>query len=90
MALCSESTGTMSAPQRSAWAMTSSPAQTRVSLLARAMRFFCRMAARVGSRPTLPITAVTTVSAWGSWAASSRPSGPSATRISVSDSRRRS
>ena len=82
MALCSESTGTISAPQRAASAITSSPAQTSVSLFASAMRFFCAMAASVGSRPTLPLTAVTTVSACGSCAASSRPSGPSATRTS--------
>ena len=31
--------------------MTSSPAQTRVSLLARPMRFFSRMAANVGFNP---------------------------------------
>ena len=43
--------------------MTSSPAQTRVSLLARAMRFFPSMAASVGRRPTAPDTAVTTQSA---------------------------
>ena len=89
MAECSESTGTISAPQRSASAITSSPAHTSVSLLARAMRFFSRIAASVGSSPTLPMTAVTTVSASGSVAASRSPSGPAATRISVSDSRSR-
>ena len=43
--------------------MTSSPAQTRVSLLARPMRFFRRMASSVGFRPSIPTTAVMTQSA---------------------------
>ena len=84
MAECSESTGTISAPYVSAASITSWPAQTSVSLLARAMRFFSRMAARVGRRPTMPTTAVTTVSASGQTAASSRASGPPRTRVSVS------
>ena len=87
MAECSLSTGTISAPKRSAASMTSCPAQTRVSLLARAMRFFASMAARVGFRPTMPTTAVTTVSASGSTAASSSPSGPPITFVPVSASR---
>ena len=62
MAECSESTGTISAPFSAARAITMSPAQTRVSLLARAMRFLASMAARVGFRPTAPDTAVTTQS----------------------------
>ena len=45
--------------------MTSSPAHTSVSLLARAIRLPARMAASVGRRPTIPTTAVTTVSARG-------------------------
>ena len=77
----------ISAPHRAASCMTSSPAQTSVSLLARAMRFRSRMAASVGRRPIMPDTAVTTVSALGSVAASSRPSIPEATRIVVSASR---
>ena len=67
MAECSESTGTISAPYFLVSAITSSPAHTRVSLLAKAMRFFLRMAASVGSSPTLPMTAVTTVSASASY-----------------------
>ena len=61
-ALCSESTGTISAPYLSAASITSSPAHTSVSLLASAMRLPFSMAASVGRSPTLPITAVTTVS----------------------------
>ena len=64
--------------------MTSSPAQTRVSLLARAMRFFSAIAARVGLSPTAPETAVTTQSLSESVAASRSPSIPTPTRMSVS------
>ena len=84
MAECSESTGTISAPAASAASMTNSPAQTRVSLLARAMRFFSLMAARVGFNPTIPTTAVTTVSASGIVAASIRASKLPMTFVSVS------
>ena len=84
MAECSLSTGTISAPQRADSLMTSSPPQTRVSLLARAMRFFSWMAAKVGSRPIMPTTAVSTVSASGRVAASNRPVRPEATRVLVS------
>ena len=87
MAECSESTGTISAPKRSAASITSSPAQTRVSLLARAMRFFSLMAASVGFSPTIPTTAVTTISASGNIAASSSPSGPPTTLVEVSANR---
>ena len=84
MAECSESTGTISAPFSFARAMTRSPAQTSVSLLARAMRFFASIAASVGRRPTAPDTAVTTQSLSSSVAASIRPSMPEPTRMSVS------
>ena len=84
MAECSESTGTISAPFSFARAMTRSPAHTSVSLLARAMRFFASMAARVGLSPTAPDTAVTTQSLSERVAASIRPSMPEPTRISVS------
>ena len=84
MAECSLSTGTISAPWVFAAAMTSSPAQTSVSLLARAMRFFARMASSVGRRPIAPETAVTTQSLSSSDAASIRPSSPLPTRTSMS------
>ena len=84
MAECSESTGMISAPLSRARCITSVPAQTRVSLFARAMRFFSSMAASVGRRPTAPETAVTTQSLSASVAASIRPSMPEPTRISVS------
>ena len=84
MAECSLSTGTISAPQRSASLITSSPAQTSVSLLAKAIRFFSRMAANVAFNPTMPTTAVTTVSASGITAASTRASVPANTFTDVS------
>ncbi len=89
MAECSESTGTISAPFSFARAITSSPAHTKVSLLARAMRLPQSMAARVGFSPATPTMAVTTVSALGRAAASSSPSGPDRTCTSVSASRTR-
>ena len=61
--------------------MTSSPAQTKVSLLARPMRFPARMAANVGFKPTMPTTAVMTQSTCGSVAASIRPSSPHVTLV---------
>ena len=76
MAECSESTGTISAPFSVARAVTKGPAQTIVSLLARAMRLPPSMAARVGASPAMPTTAVTTVSAWGRAAAAKTPSSP--------------
>ena len=84
IAECSESTGTISAPVSFARRITSSPAQTRVSLLARAMRLRASMAARVGFSPTAPDTAVTTQSVSGRVAASIRPSMPLPTRMPVS------
>ena len=89
MAECSESTGTISAPFSLARSITSSPAHTRVSLLARAMCLPPSMAARVGRSPATPTMAVTTVSAWGRAAASSSPSGPDSTLVPVSASRTR-
>ena len=88
MAECSESTGMISAPQRCASRMTSSPAQTSVSLFASAMRLPRSMAASVGRRPIMPDTAVTTVSAESSKAAASSPSIPPATLIFISERRR--
>ena len=76
MALCSLSTGTISAPVSAARAMTMLPAQTRVSLLARAMRRFRPMASSVGRRPTAPDTAVTTQSVSCQDAAMRSPSSP--------------
>ena len=87
IAECSLSTGTISVPQRSASSITSVPAHTSVSLLARAMRFFSRMAARVGCKPTMPTTAVTTVSASSSTAASISAAVPANTFTGVSAKR---
>ena len=62
MAECSLSTGRMGA--RKVWAscVTSSPATTSVSLLARAMSLRARMACMVGNRPAKPTSAVSTTS----------------------------
>ena len=87
MALCSESTGSSSAPRQRTSSITSSPAQTRVSLLAKARRLPAFRAARAGRRPTAPDMAATTVSASGRAAASSSPVMPAATRTGVSASR---
>ncbi len=84
MAECSESTGRSLTPFFFASAVTSAPAQTRVSLLARAMVFPASMAARVGSSPAMPTTEVSTVSADGRVTASSSASLPPRTRTEVS------
>ena len=85
IAECSESTGTISAPYFFASAMTSSPAQTRVSLLARPMRFFRRMASSVGFRPSIPTTAVMTQSASSMEAAWRSPPSPHSTSTGRSE-----
>ena len=84
MAECSESTGMISAPDARAAACMSCPAQTMVSLLARAMRLFSWMAVSVGRRAAKPHTAATTVSACGSAAASHSASLPASTLIFIS------
>ena len=76
IAECSESTGMISALYFFASAITSWPAQTRVSLLARPMRLWARIAAKVGFNPTMPTTAVMMQSASGMVAAAMRPSSP--------------
>ena len=86
IAECSESTGKIGTPFSRAARMTICPAHTSVSLLASAIAFPASMAAIVGSRPTIPTTAVTTTSASGRVAASIKPSIPETTRISVSAS----
>ena len=60
------------------------PAQTSVSLLARAMVFPALIAAMVGRMPIIPTIAVTSTSASGRVAASIKPSMPQATFTSVS------
>ena len=76
MAECSLSTGMISAPYRLAASITSSPAQTRVSLLAKATRLPASMAAMVGHSAAMPTTAVTAASLSGRDAARRRPSRP--------------
>ena len=85
MAECSESTGMISTPSCFASRITSSPAQTRVSLLARPMRLWALMAASVGFRPSIPTTAVMTQSTFSRVAASISPSSPQLTRIARSE-----
>ena len=71
---------TAAAPKRSAACMTATPAQTSVSLLARATTRPSRIAAKVGASPTAPTIADTTRSA-GRRAASSSASSPAAISI---------
>ena len=87
IAECSESTGTISAPHFWARSITNSPAQTKVSLLAKAMRLPESMAASVGLNPAMPTIAVTTASASGTVAASKSASAPPKTLVCVSASR---
>ena len=76
MALCSESTGVKVTPYSRTMDMMIWPAQTRVSLLARAIFLRASMAAMVGLMPIMPTTATTVVSASGQAAAFMRPSMP--------------
>ena len=69
----------ISTPYLSASAITSSPAQTRVSLLANPILLPARIAAKVGFKPTIPTMAVMTQSASAITAASIRPSSPHST-----------
>ena len=82
MALCSESTGRTLMPARRASPMKSSPAQTRHSLLASAMREPARMAASVGASPAAPTIPATTMST-GRAAASSIAAAPAAASMPV-------
>ena len=74
MALCSLSTGRMDTPRRRAADVTSSPAMTSTSLLARATRFPDSMAAITASSPAVPDDAHNTMSASGWVATPTRPS----------------
>ena len=82
IALCSESTGTMMALQRVTSRITTAPAQTSVSLLARPMTAPRLIAARVGSRPAAPTIADITHAA-GRAAASITAARPAATSTPV-------
>ena len=62
IALCSLSTGSMGTPFSRHFAVTSSPATTKVSLLARAMGFPASTALNVGRSPAKPTNAVSTMS----------------------------
>ena len=73
-ALCSLSTGRIRAPLFLASSLIISPAETSDSLLASAISFPARNAARVGLNPTFPDVAMTTMSTSGLAAISSRGS----------------
>ena len=75
-ALCSESIGRMATPRRAAAAITSSPAITSVSLLARRISRPAAIACQVGTSPIAPTRAPTTASASGWVAAAMRPASP--------------
>jgi hypothetical protein len=77
IALCSESTGSTVAPAAAARRMKSLPAQTRVSLLARATMVPRSAAASVGRRPAAPVIAPITQSE-GRSAASTTAASPAA------------
>ena len=76
MALCSLSTGRTRRPDRFAVAMTSSPAMTRISLLATARSLPDSSAFSAGRRPAVPTMAMRTMSASGREASSSSPRPP--------------
>ena len=76
MALCSLSTGSTATPRRRAAAMTSPPAMTRTSLLARAIVFRASMAASTASSAVVPVVAHSTRSTAGWVATASSPSAP--------------
>jgi len=88
IAECSLSTGNNSAPPRLAKAVTSSPAQTRTSLLAKAMRAPRSIAAHTGGNPAAPTMPATTMSV-GRRAASATASAPAVTSIPVPAKRSR-
>ena len=76
IAECSLSTGKSWTPWRATALITSSPAITSVSLLARATSIPASMAASVGSRPAAPTMAETTICAPLSAAQATNPSRP--------------
>ena len=76
MALCSLSTGRTRRPHRAAVATTSSPAITRISLLATARSFPDSRARRAGFSPAVPTIDTRTRSASGRVASVSSPSAP--------------
>ena len=88
IAFGSLSRGSRSTPFALALDVTTSPAITTVSLLARAMVLPASMAASVGPMATSPIVAVTTMSTSGSHTISSRSRSthPSASIGAFSDS----
>ena len=84
IALCSESMGMISPDPRSAADKTSSPPATRDSLLANARRWPASNAARVGSRPAAPTSALRTTSVSESAAAANTAPRPLAQFVTLS------
>src|SRR6185312_15915321 len=82
IAECSLSTGRMRAPQRAARPMTSGPATTSVSLLARATVLPASTAAQVACSPAAPTTADTTTSTSASAANRTAPASPERSCVS--------
>ena len=76
IALCSLSTGKTFTPFFAAALITSSPAMTRISLLATARSLPASMAASAGCSPAVPTIAMSTISASASVEISSKPSAP--------------
>src|SRR5579871_2905661 len=75
--------GRNSTPASRTKGMTTSPAATRTSLLARAIVFPALIASTVGWRPITPATLTTTMSAFGTVAASTKPSTPDSSKSQV-------
>ena len=84
MAECSESMGKSSARYSESIGIIKCPAQTSVSLLAKAIFFPALIAEIVGRIPIMPTNATTTISASGRVASSIKPSIPEDTGISKS------
>src|SRR5579885_625682 len=74
IALCSLSTGSSRTPRSRTARVTSSPAITSTSLLAKAISLPAWIAARVGRRPRAPTSADITSCAWGWVATAQAPS----------------
>ena len=91
IALCSLSTGKTRTPRRLAASITTSPAMTRISLLATAMSLPASIAASAGRKPPVPTIAIKTKSASGivaNFTNCSTPSGPQESAVLASGNSR--
>ncbi|CPR62130.1 Uncharacterised protein [Chlamydia trachomatis] len=80
-ALCSLSMGRICTPFSLAKVVTNSPAATNDSLLAKAIVFFCRIAAMTAGKASIPDEATMVIVTEGSVATETNPSSPK--RISI-------